>query len=185
MYPKDDRFSSTSYLLKEPMYEDEIAVIELKNELISESKCEVRRKQINFEEGNVYSGIKDVWVTEKQEEDNQRREDDGVESVLKQQWRRYLNSLSIFWKMCGEPKESENLKNLLYGGRQLQRDGLRKSDNAETKAVESESFESDNINPVVEHWERKFYVLNVFQEMYNGTKGYKDFYIPTSERRVQ
>ena len=43
-----------------------------------------------------------------------------------------------------------------HGGRLLQRDGVRKYDNAETKEVESESFESDNINPVVEHWERKF-----------------------------
>ena len=45
------------------MYEDEIVVRELKNELLCESKYEVQRKQINFEEGNVYSGIKDVWVT--------------------------------------------------------------------------------------------------------------------------
>ena len=36
-----------------------------------------------------------------------------------------------------------------HGGIQLQRDGVRKFDNAETKAVESESFESDNINLVV------------------------------------
>ena len=49
--------------MKESTYEDEIAVIELKNELLSESKSEVQRKQINFEEGNVYKGIKDVWVT--------------------------------------------------------------------------------------------------------------------------
>ena len=35
------------------MYEDEIAVEELKNELLFESKSEVQRKQINFEEGNV------------------------------------------------------------------------------------------------------------------------------------
>ena len=87
--------------------------------------------------------------------------------------------------MCGEPKESENLKTFAYGGRKLQRDSLRKSDNTKTKEVESEIFESDNINPVVEHWERKFYVLNVFQEMYNSTEGYKDVYIHVSERRVQ
>ena len=42
------------------MYEDEIVVRELKNELLSETKSEVQRKQINFEEGNFYSGIKDV-----------------------------------------------------------------------------------------------------------------------------
>ena len=72
-----------------------------------------------------------------------------------------------------------------HGGRKLQRDGVRKSDNDETKSVEYESFESDNINPVVEHWERKLYVLNVFQEMYNNTEGYKDVYIPMSETRVQ
>ena len=51
------------------MYEDEITVIELKNELLSESKYEVHRKQIKFEEGNVHSGIKDIRVTEKEEED--------------------------------------------------------------------------------------------------------------------
>ena len=45
------------------MYEDEIAVRELKNELLSESKSQFHRNQINFEEGNVYSGIKDVRVT--------------------------------------------------------------------------------------------------------------------------
>ena len=45
------------------MYEDEIIVTDLKNELLSESKYEVQWKQIFFEEGNVYSGIKDVWVT--------------------------------------------------------------------------------------------------------------------------
>ena len=173
------------YLLKESMYQDEIAARELKNELIFESKYEFQRKQINFEEGNVYSDIKDVWVIEKEEEDSQQLEDDGVESVLKQHWRRYLNALSIFWNMCGEPKDSDNLKTLAYGGRQLQRDGLRKPDNAETKAVESKSFESDNINPIVEHWERKLYVLNIFQEMYNGIEGYTDVYIHVSERRVQ
>ena len=124
-------------------------------------------------------------MTEKEEEDNQQLEDDGVESVLKQQWRRYLNALSIFWKMCGEPKESVNVNTLAYGGRLLQRDGLRKSYNVETKAVESESFESDNIKVVVEQWERQFYVLNVFQEMYNSIEVYKDVYIPVSERRVQ
>ena len=64
-----------------------------------------------------------------------------------------------------------------HGGRKLQRDGVRKSDNDETKSVEYESFESDNINPVVEQWERKFYVLNVFHEMYNNTEGYKDVYM--------
>ena len=47
------------------MYEDEIAVRELKNELLSESKYEAQRKQINFEEGNVYNGIKDVWMAKK------------------------------------------------------------------------------------------------------------------------
>ena len=72
-----------------------------------------------------------------------------------------------------------------HGGRKLQRDGVKKSDNAETKAVEYESFESNNIKPIAEHWERKLYVLNVFQEMYNNTEGYKDVYIPMSERRVQ
>ena len=66
------------------MYEDEIAVKALKNELLSESKVEVHRKQINFEEGNVYIGIKDVWVTGKEEEDNQQLEDDNVETILKQ-----------------------------------------------------------------------------------------------------
>ena len=86
------------------MYEDEIVVRELKNELISKSQYKIQRKQINFEEGNVYSGIKDVWVTQKEEEHNLQLEDDGVESVLKQKWRRYLNSLRIFWKMCGEAK---------------------------------------------------------------------------------
>ena len=92
------------------MYEDEIAVRDLKNKLHSESKSEVQKKQINSEEGNVYIGIKDVRVTKEEEEDIHQLEDYGVESVLKQQWRRYLNALSIFWKMCGEPKESENLK---------------------------------------------------------------------------
>ena len=118
------------------MYEDEITVIELKNELLSESKYEVHRKQIKFEEVNFHSGIKDVCVTKKEEDDSQHLEDDGVVYVLKQKWRRYLNSLRIFWKMCGEAKESENLKNLAYGGRQLQIDGCKKYDIAETKAVE-------------------------------------------------
>ena len=45
IYQKDERFSSTSYLLKEPMYEDEIVVRELKNELLSESNFETQRKQ--------------------------------------------------------------------------------------------------------------------------------------------
>ena len=36
-------------------------------------------------------------MTEKEEEDNQQLEDDGVEYVLKQHWRRYLNVLRIFW----------------------------------------------------------------------------------------
>ena len=66
------------------MYEDEIVVKVLKNQLLSEIKSEVQRKQRNFEEGNVYNGIKDVWVTEKEEEDSQQLEDDGVESFLKQ-----------------------------------------------------------------------------------------------------
>ena len=167
------------------MYEDEIAFRELKNQLLSKIKYEVQRKQINFEEGNVYSDIKDVWVIEKEEEDSQQLEYDGVESILKQQWRRYLNALSIFWKMCGEPKESKNLKTLAYGGRKLQRDGLKKSNNVETKAIEYESFESDNINLVVEHWERTFYVLNFFVDMYNSIEGYKDVYIHVSERRVR
>ena len=66
------------------MYEDEIAVRELKNELLFESKYEVQRKKLNFEERNFYSGIKDVRVTKEEEEDNQQLEDDGVEYVLKQ-----------------------------------------------------------------------------------------------------
>ena len=68
------------------MYEDDTVVRELKNELLSESNSEVQRKQINFEERNVHSGIKDAWVTEKEEEDIQQLEDDGVESILKKQW---------------------------------------------------------------------------------------------------
>ena len=53
------------------MYEDDTTVGELKNELLSESYSEVQRKQINFEVGNVHSGIKDERVTEKEEEGNQ------------------------------------------------------------------------------------------------------------------
>ena len=64
------------------MYEDEIVVRELKNELLSEINSEVKRKQINFEEGNVHIGIKDIRVTEKEEEDSQELKDDGVESIL-------------------------------------------------------------------------------------------------------
>ena len=39
-------------------------------------------------------------ITETEEEDNHQLEDDGVKSILKQQWRRYLNVLSIFWFKC-------------------------------------------------------------------------------------
>ena len=82
------------------MYEDDIEFGELKKGLLSESISEGERKQINFEDGNVHNGITDVWVTEKEEEDKHQLEGDGVEYVLKQQWRRYLNALSIFWFKC-------------------------------------------------------------------------------------
>ena len=101
----------------------------------------------------------------------------AVEKVLKC----LKNILKYVWWTKGKWE----FEDLAYGGRKLQRDGVRKSDNAETKEVEYESFKSDSIKRVVEHWERKFYVLNVFQEMYNITEGYKDVYIPVSERRVQ
>ena len=70
------------------MYEDDTTVRDLKNELLSESNSEIQRKQINFEVGNVHSGIKDERVTEKEEEGNLQLKDDGVESILKKQWRR-------------------------------------------------------------------------------------------------
>ena len=55
IYPKDEIFSSTSYLLEELMYEDEIVVRELKNELLSKSHYETQRKQKKFEEGNCWN----------------------------------------------------------------------------------------------------------------------------------
>jgi hypothetical protein len=76
---------------------------------------------MNIAEGDVYGGIQDVWVAENKES-SQQLEDDSVEFVLKQQWRRYLYALSISSKMWGEPKEGESLKTLAYKGMHLPRD---------------------------------------------------------------
>jgi hypothetical protein len=66
-----------------------------------------------------------------------------------------------------------------------QGENLRQSNNVEIEEVKSESFESNKIKPVVKEWERQFYVLNVFQEVYSDTEDYKRVYIPVSESKVQ
>ena len=47
------------------MNEYVIAVRKPKYELLLESKVEVHRQQMNYADGDVFTGIKDVWVAEK------------------------------------------------------------------------------------------------------------------------
>ena len=83
----------------------------LEYDFLLESKTKVLEPQKNYEERDVSKDIKDVWEVE---ESSQRLEDDDVKTDLKQKLRNYLNALSIFWKMCGESRESETLMTLTY-----------------------------------------------------------------------
>ena len=60
------------------MNEYVIAVRKSEYELLLESKAEFQRQQMNYAEGYVFTGIKDVWVAEKVE-CNQQLEDENTE----------------------------------------------------------------------------------------------------------
>ena len=100
---------------------------------------EIQGQQNNTEEGYVFEGIMDDKEAEnnqqihrKCQEDEKKRnfmkydiaeiigdringpEGDNSETIVEQQWMKYLHTLNIFWEMCSGIRESVNLIALTY-----------------------------------------------------------------------
>ena len=73
------------------MNEYVIAVKKLEYELLLKSKAKVQRQQMNYAEGNVFTGIKDVWVA-KQVRCNQQLEVESAELKQREDLRKFGKS---------------------------------------------------------------------------------------------